>query len=72
MLIREFFVANADAFHNKVRDKSPRWHCVEEREVAGGEVCPEEFDDEDVELTTDEPTTFGEVDFSETIDGRSR
>ena len=71
LLIREVFVANADAFHNKVRDKSPRWHCVEEREVAGGEVCPDELADEAVELTADELTTVGAVDFSETIGGRS-
>ena len=71
LLIREVFVANADAFHNKVREESPRWHCVEEREVAGGEVCPEELADEAVELTADELTTVGAVDFSETIGGRS-
>ena len=47
-------------------------HCVEEREVAGGEVCLDELDDEAVELTTDELTTVVAVDFSETIGGRSR
>ena len=41
-------------------------------EIAGCEVRPDDLDDEDVELTTDEPTTVGVVDFSETISGRSR
>ena len=57
---------------HEVREGSLRLHCVEEREVAGCEACPDELADEDVELPTDEPTTFGEVDFSETIDGLSR
>ena len=57
---------------HEVREESLRWRCVEEREAAGGEVCPDELADEDVELTTDELTTVGEVDFSESIDGRSR
>ena len=57
---------------HEVREGSLRWHYVEEREVAGGEVCLEDLADEDVELTTDEPMTVGAVDFSETVDDRSR
>ena len=46
-------------------------YCIEEMEIAGCEVRPDDLDDEDVELTTDEPTTAVAVDFSETICGRS-
>ena len=34
-------------------------------------MFPEELAAEAVELTTDEPTTVGAVDFSETVGGRS-
>ena len=55
---------------HEVREESLRWRCVEEREVAGGVVFPDELADED--LKKDELTTVVVVDFSETIGGRSR
>ena len=54
---------------HEVREESLRWRCVEEREVAGGVVFPDELADED--LKKDELTPVVVVDFSETTGGRS-